>query len=205
MKIWRIIAAGTAAFALAAIIGCNADSANDENNNGREPALQDEGQSDAGGANAPANEPLPDDEGVAGDGPGAEPSTDAGGSGGSDSAGDQPVDLPMPVDPQTDDPAQGEGGADGDGGVSILPVPEPDAKMEILPAGPETSGSGSTAPDANFSTQGGGDPNTAVEHRASIGGSDAVAGTGPSAPADFGDGREPAPVVKAMPAPGSRQ
>jgi hypothetical protein len=213
MKTWRTIAAAAAAFALAATIGCNADSANDEKNSAPEPAAQDGGQSETGGTDAPADNPAQADEGGSGGGQGAgqgsEPSVNAGG--GSDSgSGDQPVDLPMPIgpaEPQTDAPA-GDGGNDADGSMSILPIIEPGTKVEKLPdasGAAEPAGPGLTPPDGNASSQGAGvNPDTTVEHRASIGGSDAVAGAGPSAPANYGDGREPAPVVKAKPAPGPK-
>lgn len=206
MKTWRIIAASAAAFALAATIGCNADTANDENNSAPEPVVQDGGQSGTGEPNAPADNPAPAEEGGTGEGQGAgqgtEPSTDAGGGSG---PGDHPVDLPMPVDPQTDAQAPGDGGNDADGSMSILPIIEPVTEVEKTPSASgaaEPAGPGLTPPDGNASSQGAGvDPNTPVEHRASMGGSDSVAGTGPSAPADYNDGREPAPVVQAMPVP----
>lgn len=205
MKTWRIITAAATAFALAATIGCNADNSQDQNNSAPEPAVQEEGKPGTGGTNAPADNPLPEDEDGAVDGQGAEPSTNAG-----NGAGDQPVDLPAPVDPsepQPDDPAAGESGDGGDGTMTILPIIEPAPKTENTPGAvrtlPEPTDPGQTAPDRNASNQGGGvDPDTPVSKRAAVNGSDSAAGTVPGAPADYGDGREPAPALKAMPATG---
>ena len=205
MKTWRIITAAATAFALAATIGCNADNSKDQNNNAPEPAVQDEGQAGAGGTNAPADNPSTEDEGISGDGQGTEPSTGANGG-----AGDQPVDLPTPVDPaepQSDDPAAGESGDGGEGVMTILPIIEPAPNTENTPGAvralPEPTDPGLTAPDGNASNPGGGvDPNTPVSKQAAVNGSDSAAGTVPGAPADYGDGREPAPVLKAMPATG---
>lgn len=210
MKTWRTIAAAIAAFSLAAAIGCSADTGKDEDNHKPEPAVQDERQTGTEGTSAPANEGgsgegQGDGQGV---GQGADPSTDAvGGSG----PGDHQIDLPMPVDPsepQTDNRAGVESGNEEDGSMTILPIVEPTTEVEKIPgvgnALPEPVDPGMTPPDGNASNQGGGvDPNTTVEHRASIGGSDSAAGTGASAPADYGDGREPAPVTQAMPVPRS--
>lgn len=194
MKTWRIMAAAAASFVLAAIIGCNADTAKDDNNSMPEPAVQDGGQPGIGGSNAPA------DEAGAGGGQGAEPSTD-----GNSGPGDHQIDLPMPVDradPQTDASAPGESGIDGDGSMSIMPITEPAPTTETLSTGAEPAGSGLIPPGGNASSQGAGvDPDTPVEHRASIGGSDSATSSGPGVPPDYSDGREPASVVQAMPAP----
>lgn len=170
MKTWRAIAAAIAAFSLAATIGCNADTAKEDDYQ-PEPAVQDGGQQNGGDENALSDGPLPEDEAGAGGGQDAEPSTDAGGNGSGDAdgnaganAGDQPADLPMPTDPsesQANEPATGEGGDDGT--VSIMPILEPAPEMEILPAVPEPIDNGPIPSGGEDSGRAGGiDPNTPV-------------------------------------------
>jgi hypothetical protein len=157
MTTWRAIAAAIAAFCLAATVGCNADTSN-EDNAGPEPAVQDGGQRNAD-EDAMLNDTQPGDEAGAGNG-----QANAGDGGDAEGApGDQPADLPMPIDqqPLPDDPAAD--GEDGDGTVSIMPVIEPAPETEILPAVPEPVGDG-PAPSGNGSSgeAGGVDPNTPV-------------------------------------------
>ena len=165
MKNWRAIASAIAAFSLAAaIIGCNADTAKEEDKYKPEPAVQDGGQQNDSDEDALSSGPQPEDDAVAGGGQGAEPSTDAGGNGGGNAGsapGDQPVSTD-PSEPQTADPAAGDEGGD-DGLMTIMPVIEPSQEMEILPAVPEPTDGGPLPSGGGDSGQAGGiDPNTPV-------------------------------------------
>lgn len=161
MKTWRTVSLAIAALSLATAIGCNADTAKDEDNR-PEPAVQDGGSQNNADEDALSNDPQSEDEAGAGNGQNAEPSTDAGGSNAGNS-GDQPADLPAD---QPEEPAM-DGEAGDEGTVTILPAIEPDPEMEFQPAVPEPVSDGPIRTEGGISDGAGSiDPNTPVSKNA---------------------------------------